>query len=92
MIHQSWTGLSGICLCNNKNDYVQLGLLWPLCTVPGIYFTFSSLSLVKKVQKSLGGGKERNQNERVKWKQQWVTHLAVKNTALVCVSPRALRE
>ena len=50
LLHQSWAGLSGICLSNNKNDFVQLGLLWPLCTVPGIYFTFSSFSLVKKVQ------------------------------------------
>ena len=70
LIHQSWTGLSGICLCNNKNDYVQLGLLWPLCTVPGIYFSFSSFSLVKKVhikkKKSRWGDKERNQNEGVK--------------------------
>ena len=56
-----------------------------------LHFLITQFS--QKGAKKLGGGcKERNQNERVKWKQQWVTRLALKNTALVCVSPRALRE
>ena len=66
-MHQSWTGLSGICLSNNKNDSVQLGLLWPLCTVPGLdilHFLITQFS--QKGAKKVGGSKERNQNEGVK--------------------------
>ena len=55
-----------------------------------LHFLITQFS--QKGVKKLAGGKETNQNERGKWKQQWVTHLALKNIALVCVSPRALRE
>ena len=70
LIHQSWTGLSGICLCNNKNDYVQLRITMASMhsardILQFLIIQFSQKDAHKK-KKSRRGDKERNQNEGVK--------------------------